>query len=235
MTQPIVDSFCDYTGNMVRPWAEDGYDCWCWDIRRNAEIHSACGKGAIHWMPGDVRKLKKRPTAISFAFPPCTNLAVSGARWFRLKGLRGLIDGLELVEACRELVESEERPWMLENPVSTLATYWREPDQTFDPFEYAGYPGGENDLYTKRTCLWTGGGFLMPERKPIVPAPLFGVDVKIDDRIHQMPPGEERGNLRAETPAGFARAVFEANGRAGQFEAGIVGGEELKTVRGAPR
>src|SRR6185437_14001357 len=134
-----------------------------------------------------------------------------GARWFRDKGLKGVIEGLEIVEACREVCEASNAPWMLENPVSTLSTYWREPDYTFDPWEYSDYPGGEDDLYTKKTCLWTGNGLVMPERRVHRDAPLFGERLEIDDRIHQIPPSEERGNLRSVTPMGFARAVFEAN------------------------
>ena len=94
-------------------------------------------------------------------------------------------------------------PYLIENPVSTISTYWRKPDFTFDPCDYAGYPGGENDLYTKKTCLWTGGGFIMPPPKRLEPVQ--------GSRMHRLPPSPERANLRSATPMGFARAVFEAN------------------------
>lgn len=75
----------------------------------------------------------------------------------------------------------------------------------FDPFEYGGYLGGEGDGYTKRTCLWTGNGFVMPvpQRDGSLGAP--------DNRIHFASPGPERANFRSATPMGFARAVFDAN------------------------
>ena len=64
-------------------------------------------------------------------------------------------------------------------------------------------PGGEDDDYSKRTCLWTGGGFRLPQQRPIPEfRPLY---------IHNLPPSAERGDLRSITPPGFARAVFEAN------------------------
>jgi hypothetical protein len=146
------------------------------------------------------------PAAV-FAFPPCTHLAVSGARWFREKGLRGLIGGLSIVEACREICELFGCPWMLENPVGTLATYWREPDYMFDPCDYG-------DPYTKKTCLWTGGGFVMPEKVQAgdMFAEATAVEPTMGSMIHMMPPSEDRGDLRSITPMGFARAVFNANG-----------------------
>ncbi len=91
---------------------------------------------------------------------------------------------------------------MIENPVSTLATYWRKPDHSFHPWQYTGFCLGDN--YTKKTCLWTGGGFVMPE-------PNVLADSKPDDRIHKAPPSDERADFRSATPMGFARAVFQAN------------------------
>jgi len=92
---------------------------------------------------------------VLFAFPPCTTVAVSGARWFKGKGLGGLIEALQLFDVSLRLAEWTRAPYMIENPVSTVSTYWRKPDYTFDPFEFAGY-AGPADAYTKRTCLWTG-------------------------------------------------------------------------------
>jgi hypothetical protein len=203
MPTPIIKSYCDRSGNMVRPWAAAGYECHCYDLEPTYPSVEYIGTGVIHHHAVNVLSL--HPTndaAISFAFPPCTNLAVSGARWFRDKGLRGLIEALEVVEVCRELCSASGAPWMLENPVSVLSSYWRKPDYIFHPWEYAGYPGGQSDTYTKKTCLWTGGGFVMPEKKPLAPT---------DNRIHRMPPSDDRGYLRSITPTGFAEAVFQAN------------------------
>ncbi|MEK9752548.1 MAG: hypothetical protein VW338_04965, partial [Rhodospirillaceae bacterium] len=91
------------------------------------------------------------------------------------------------------------------NPVGTLSSYWRDPDHTFHPSDFTGFELGDN--YSKRTCLWTGGGFVMPEPCPAenMPAP--------DDRIHKAAPSPDRAAFRSATPAGFAEAVFRANHR----------------------
>ena len=136
--------------------------------------------------------------------PPCTHLAVSGARWFRDKGLYALAESIELFAHAVDILESLGCPWGIENPVSTISSYWRKPDYSFDPCDYAGYPGGIGDTYTKKTCLWTSDDFVMPQARRIEPT---------DTRIHTMAPSPERGNLRSATPPGFARAVFEANYR----------------------
>jgi hypothetical protein len=202
MSRPIVLSLCDVTTTMVRPWLAAGYECWCVDLQHPTGEHREgqlvrVGADLRTWLP------PRGEYAIVFAFPPCTHLAVSGARWFREKGLSALIEGLTLVDRCREIAQWTAAPWMLENPVSTISSYWREPDYAFDPCDFGGYLTPTGDAYTKRTCLWTGGGFIMPQPSP-VPA-------TEGSRMHLLPPSEERANLRSATPAGFARAVFEAN------------------------
>ena len=67
---------------------------------------------------------------------------------------------------------------MLENPVGVLSSYWRKPDHTFDPCDYGGYLNPAGDAYTKKTCLWTGGGFIMPKKKPV--EPVGGSRMRID-------------------------------------------------------
>lgn len=189
MTKLVLSLF-DYTGNMVQPWVAAGFDALCIDIQRD-------GTDILRWLP------PRREYQIVFAFPPCTNLAVSGARWFKDKGLAGLASAIELVERARDICEWSDAPWMLENPISTLSTYWRKPDYIFHPHEFAGF--WPQDNYVKQTCLWTGNGFRMPG-----PFPLKDAD-QPDDRIHKAPPGPDRANFRSATPMGFARAVFEAN------------------------
>jgi len=94
---------------------------------------------------------------------------------------------------------------MIENPVSTLSTYWRKPDYMFDPCDYGRYLDPPGDAYTKKTCLWVGNGFVMPPKKPVPPVE--------GSKIHRMPPSKDRGYLRSVTPMGFAEAVFQANAK----------------------
>lgn len=206
VTDPIVLSLFDYSTIMVRPWLDAGYECWCVDLQHPKGVNEIepglikVGADILNWMP------PLRHVGIVFAFPPCTDLAVSGARWFKDKGLSSLVNALALVNRGVELALWTTAPFFIENPVSTISTYWRKPDHTFDPNEYAGYlpiDEQETDAYTKKTCLWTGGGFIMPPTKPVEPV--------LGSKMHLLPPSEDRANLRSMTPRGFARAVYEAN------------------------
>lgn len=202
-------SLCDQTGNMARPWAAAGYECWCVDIehsiRRDRDERVGCG--VIHFVWGDVRSwCPPAGLGIAFvaAFPPCTHLSGSGARDWKKKGHFLLTDALELWGACQMAASWSGAPYMIENPVGALSRHMRAPDEKFDPFEYAGYlddPEAENTL--KRTCLWTGGGFVMPERRE-APAPHR-------QDCWRATPSPDRADVRSVTPMGFAEAVFLAN------------------------
>lgn len=135
---------------------------------------------------------------IVFAFPPCTHVTVAGARDFRIKGTAMLRDSLELFSACEHAARWAGVPYMLENPVGKFSDHMGKPDFIFQPWNYG-------DLTSKKTCLWTGGGFVMPpfihETKP----------EGVQELCWKMPPSDDRCDLRSVTPPGFARAVFEAN------------------------
>lgn len=110
---------------------------------------------------------------------------------------------IDLFATAAEICEWSGAPYGIENPVSTISTYWRKPDYTFSPEQFTGFCYDDN--YTKKTCLWVGNGFVMPDefKDEGLGEP--------DDRIHKCPPGPERHNIRSATPLGFARAVFNAN------------------------
>jgi hypothetical protein len=209
----IAVSLFDYTGNMLKPWQEAGYECHIVDVQHWGETES--GRARADGMICHAEDLSTPDRILRFlkyvnfdfvsAFPPCDHLAVSGARWFKGKGLRKLAHSINLFATAAEICEASGAPYMIENPVSTISTYWRKPDYTFHPSDYTGFELGDN--YSKKTCLWTGGGFVMPEANK---AEGLG---EPDDRIHKCAPGPDRANIRSATPMGFARAVFEANAR----------------------
>lgn len=116
-----------------------------------------------------------------------------------------LRDSLEVFESCRMAAAWSGAPYCIEHPVTMLVSipHIGKPQHYFDPCDYGGYPGGEGDTYTKKTCLWTGNGFVMPAPRRIDPVE--------GSRMHKLPPGEERANERSATPRGFATAVFMAN------------------------
>lgn len=198
----IVIGLFDYTCNMVAPWAAAGFLCYCVDLQHpvgeaRQENIVRVGADVREWLP------PYAPVKILFAFPPCTDVAVSGARWFKDKGLGALIRALQNFDAAVRLAEWTQAPYLIENPVSMVSSYWRKPDYLFDPCDYGGYRDPPGDAYTKKTCLWTGNNFQMPPPRRVNP--------EEGSRMHRLPPSPERAKLRSITPQGFARAVFEAN------------------------
>jgi hypothetical protein len=201
-----IISICDLTGNMVRPWAEAGYECWCFDIAHS--IRRPRQEGNIHFVWGDARTIKRptnKPIVFAIAQTPCTNTAVSGARDFETKGEYMLVDALVLFAAARQVCEWSGAPYMMENPVTMLSSipHIGKPNYYFNPADYTGFELGDN--YTKKTCIWGGNGFVMPDA---CLAPNLG---KPDNRIHFASPGADRADIRAAAPMGFSRAVFQAN------------------------
>lgn len=197
--KPTVLSLCDKTGNILKPWARAGFRCIAVDIQHSGTTVM----DGIEYVRADVRTyMPPRVDYVAcFAFPPCTHLAVSGARWFKSKGLGKLREAIEVVEACERICEWTGAPYFIENPVSVLSSHWRQPDFKFDPCEYGGYLDPSGDKYTKKTCLWVGGGFTLPEKRPVQP--------ELGSKMHLLPPSEDRADLRSETPMGFAEAVFQ--------------------------
>lgn len=192
-------SLFDYTTIMVQPWLEKGYHCICVDIKHPKGVTVKdklilVGTDILTWLP-PIKQYK-----MVFAFPPCTHLAVSGAKHFQSKGLSKLIEGLQLVERARKLCVWSKAPYMIENPVGMLSTYWRKPDYKFNPCDYAGYVNNENDSYTKLTCLWIGNGFIIPQVNP--------KESILGSKMHTL---VRDSNERSKTPMGFAKAVYEAN------------------------
>lgn len=208
----LMISFCDKSGIMCVPWAEAGFICYAVDLQhpvRKPKVQLFEGGGKIIYTYGDARYWTpphERFRTIFFAsFPVCTDMAGSGAQdWSNKngripkKGLPQLCDGLLLFNACYNAGKWSGAPFGVENPSGVIPTHFRKADYTFQPWHY-----GED--YQKLTCLWTGNGFVMPEKEyETKPA-------HVKQKIWLLSPGEDRAEKRSETPEGFARAVFETN------------------------
>ena len=249
-TKPVVLSFFEYTGTILEPWAKAGYQCFAFDIQHGGPVRDSYGRpdeGFIEFRHWDASKgilstldmidklLGGRRIAMVFGFPPCTDLAASGARhWeakrkadpeFQNRAVQWAKDVETVAQVCCA-------PYMIENPQGALSTLWRKPDHRFDPCDYGAYIPVEEaahprwpeyipprDAYTKRTCLWTSSSFVMPERASVEPVTLSYT--KADGTTTSGSPqwGKLGGksmktkNIRSATPRGFARAVFMANAR----------------------
>lgn len=210
MSNGTVILLCNLTMSMAQPWLDAGYRVVLVDPQHPATsidgmVERIAGT-ILEAMPRLSEIIRTERVVFVFGFPPCTDVAVSGARWFEEK--RKVDPHFQakaalVAEQCRMVGLTAGCPWGFENPVSAFSSIFGRPQYTFSPDDYTGYCADDN--YTKKTCLWTGGGFVMPTtfRDNSLGAP--------DDRIHKAPPGPERANFRSATPRGFAMAVFAAN------------------------
>ena len=125
------------------------------------------------------------------AHPPCTDLAVSGARWFPEKQKDGRQQAS--IDFFMKFVNADCDRIAIENPVGIMSSVWRKPDQIIQPWQF-----GHGEV--KATCLWLKG---LP---PLVPTNI--VDGR-EQRVWKMPPGPDRAKERSKTYPGIARAMAE--------------------------
>ena len=245
MKRKNVISLFDYTGEAGRPWARNGYTVYCLDsqhgqIERREEFD---GGGALVFHHADLSTglamhsawIELMKPVFMFAFPPCTDLASSGARHFKSKAEKNpayQAEAMALVLNAYKLCELGNCPYLIENPVGRVSTLWRKPDHIFDPCDYGGYlPANDNhprwpeviparDAYRKRTCLWVGGGFVMPnhaEVEPISRTYAGKTGIKTFSPVSGLTGGKSlrTKNIRSATPRGFASAVYLTHGTDG--------------------
>lgn len=145
------------------------------------EVHTM--DGTSHVIPGK--------WDLIIAHPPCTDLSVSGARWFAEKQKDGRQQKAIVFFMQMALAECDRVA--VENPVCIMSSAWRKPDQIIQPWQF-----GHGEI--KATCLWLKG------LHPLVPTDI--VDGR-EQRVWKMPPGPDRAKLRSRTYSGVARAMAE--------------------------
>jgi site-specific DNA-cytosine methylase len=138
---------------------------------------------------GDIRDIINANWDLMIAHPPCTHLAVSGARWFKDKQN----EQAEALEFVRLLLAAEIPRIALENPVSIISSKVRKPDQIIQPWQFGH---GE----TKATCLWLKN---LPPLRPT------NIVEGREARVHKMAPSPDRWKERSRTYAGIAAAMAE--------------------------
>lgn len=170
---------CEFSGIVREEFKKKGFDAWSCDLLPT-EIP---GKH----IQGNVLNHLNEGWDLMIAHPPCTHLAVSGARWFKYKGVEQY-NALSFIES---LMDSPIDKICIENPIGIISTKIRKPEQIIQPWMFGH---GE----TKATCLWLKN---LPKLKP----------TKIvegrEARIHKMPPSKDRGKLRSITFKGIAKAM----------------------------
>jgi hypothetical protein len=176
---------CEYSGAVRRAFRERGHDAFSCDLLPAED-------GSVYHLQGDAVEIARATDwDLMVAFPPCTDLAVSGARHFEAKRADGRQQaGVDFFLA---LARAPIPRIAIENPVSVISSLWRKPDQVIQPWMFGH---GE----TKATCLWLKG---LPH---LVPTQIVSGR---HPRVHLMSPGPDRANERARTYPGIAEAMAE--------------------------
>lgn len=155
----------------------------------SADVLPTSGARPDWHLQGDVTPLLRQPWDLVLAFPPCTHLSSSGARYWRAKRADGRQQAAEaFFMAC---YNANAPRVAVENPVGRMSSAFRKPDQIVQPWMFGH---GE----TKATCLWLRGLTLLQ--------PTQIVDGR-EQRIANLPPGPDRARLRSKTYPGIATAM----------------------------
>lgn len=173
---------CEFSGIVREAFRARGHDAWSCDLL-DTEILSD-----NHFI-GDVTKYLNRGWDLMIAHPPCTHLAVSGARWFKDKKE----EQRQALEFVQLLMDAPIGKICIENPISIISSRIRKPDQIIQPWMFGH---GE----TKATCLW------LKNLPKLVPTNM--VDGR-EQRIHNMAPSPDRWKERSRTFQGIADAMAE--------------------------
>jgi hypothetical protein len=174
---------CEYSGRVRDAFIRRGHDAMSCDLLPT-EVSGP------HYQ-GDVFDVINEGWDMIICHPPCTHLAVSGARYFAAKRESGVQD--EALGFVRRLLDAPIARIALENPISIISSRIRKPDQIIQPWQFGH---GE----TKATCLWLKG---LPKLTPT-----NVVDGR-EAKVHKMPPGPDRWKNRSRTYEGIADAMAE--------------------------
>lgn len=190
---------CEYSGTVRDAFLALGHDAMSCDLLPT-------DSPGPHYQ-GDVREILGHGWDLMIAHPPCTHLAVSGAKWFDKKK----IQQDEALEFVRLLLSAPVPRIALENPVSIISSRIRKPDQIIQPYEH----GHEA---TKTTCLWLKGlPLLAPSNIVGKGARHVTKSGKSLPEWYNLPPSEDRWKLRSATFPGIAKAMAEQWGNLGNF------------------
>lgn len=170
---------CEYSGAVRDAFAKQGHYAMSCDLLPSE-------KPGLHYQ-GDVFDIIDDGWDLMIAHPPCTHLAVSGARWFKDK----VEEQKEALDFVSRLLNADIPKIALENPISIISSKIRKPDQIIQPWMFGH---GE----TKATCLWLKN---LPKLEPT------NIVEGREQRVHKMPPSPDRWKERSRTFSGIAEAM----------------------------
>jgi len=177
---------CEESQAVTRAFRALGHEAYSCDLL-------PCSGGHPEWhMLGDViNALYASKWDLIISFPPCTDLSVSGARWFAEKKANG--SQQKSIAFFMQFANYDRCPVAIENPIGIMSSQYRKPDQIIQPWQFGH---GE----TKATCLWLKG-------LPIL-IPTNVVEGR-EQKIWKMPPSADRAKLRSKTFTGIAAAMAD--------------------------
>ena len=184
---------CEYSGIVRNAFAAKGHDSWSCDILPT--------ESPGNHIQDDILKHLDKGWDLMIAHPPCTHLAVSGARWFT-EGKKPWSLQEEALDFVRKLLDSPIHKIALENPVSVISTKIRKPNQIIQPFQFG------HDV-SKKTCLW------LKNLPNLIPTKIVKPDIIEKDgykmsRHHWETfklPSKIRGKVRSKFYEGIAEAM----------------------------
>ena len=182
---------CEESQEVTRRLRDRGHEAYSCDIIE-------CSGGHPEWhLQQDVTPLLQQNWDMIIAFPPCTDICVSGAKHFVAKRADGrqqrAIDFFMMFanNSCPRIA--------IENPVGIMSSFWRKPDQIINPYQF-GHPE------TKKTCLWLKGLPLLVETNNVKEV-MDLLPINQRARIHHLPPSADRARIRSRTYSGIADAM----------------------------
>lgn len=183
---------CEESQAVCIEFRKIGIEAYSCDI-----IESSGGHPEWH-IQDDVLKLLNDNWDLVIAFPPCTDLAVSGARWFEEKRKDGRQQ--KSIELFMQFANYTGKI-AIENPIGIMSNIWRKPDQIIQPWMF-GHPE------SKATCLWLNGLPKLIETNNVNEF-FRQLPKNKAQRLHYLPPGPDRAKLRSKTYPGIARAMAD--------------------------
>lgn len=179
---------CEFSGTVRRAFQRLGHDAWSCDLLPAED-------GGPH-IQGDVRSVLNDGWDLAIFHPPCTHLAVSGARHFHRKQA----EQAEALDFVRALLDAPIPRIALENPVSVISSRIRKPDQIIQPYQF-GHPE------SKKTCLWLKG--LSPLRPTDELRNRGRWENQTPSGQNKLGPSPDRWKIRSKTYPGIANAMAE--------------------------
>lgn len=183
---------CEYSGRVREAFRKLGHDALSCDLLDSED-------DSKYHIKGDVIDLLNKGWDLLIAHPPCTHLAVSGARHFAKKRESG--QQQEAIDFFMKLATCDIPKKAIENPVCIMSSVWRKPDQIIHPYMF-GHPE------QKSTCLWLEGLPILKETNNVKEY-MMTLTRSERERVHMMPPCVDRWKERSRTFQGIADAMAE--------------------------